>query len=145
MGTPAGNSRMAGTPGAPLPPATGKFAQCVSSSALSLFADEDDKPGTLACCLAVFGYSVALATESRHAAIVDMPAVATLSHASPDTWDILPPVQPNEWQASKADAPTGHALDGFAQLHRHGLGTELAFGGVFVLPMTLTLHSFLIV
>ena len=38
-------------------------------------------------------------------------------------------------------APAGHALDGFAQRHRHGLGTELAFGGVFVLPMTLTLHS----
>jgi hypothetical protein len=35
-------------------------------------------------------------------------------------------------------------LDGFAQ-QRHGLGTELAFGGVFVLPMTLTLHSFVIV
>ena len=98
---------------------------------------------TLAFCLAVFGYGVALATESRHAAIVDMPAVATLSHASPDTWDTLPPVQPNDWRASTADAPIGHALDGFA--HRHGLGTELAFGGVFVLPMTLTLHSFVIV
>jgi hypothetical protein len=92
---------------------------------------------TLAFCLAVFGYGVALATESRHAAIVDMPAVATLSHASPDTWDTLPPVQPNDWRASKADAST--------QQHRHGLGTELAFGGVFVLPMTLTLHSFVIV
>ena len=92
---------------------------------------------TLACCLAVFAYGVALATESRHAAIVDMPATATLSHASPETWDTLPPVQPKGWQTSKADAST--------QQHRHGLGTELAFGGVFVLPMTLTLHSFVIV
>ena len=100
---------------------------------------------TLALCLAALAHGIALATESRHAAIVDMPAVATLSHASPDTWDTLPPVQPKDWRASKADAPTGHALDGFAQQHRHGLGTELAFGGVFVLPMTLTLHSFLIV
>ena len=56
----------------------------------------------LACCLAVFGYSVALATESRHAAIVDMPAVATLSHASPDSWHTLPPVQPNGVRTPKA-------------------------------------------
>jgi hypothetical protein len=100
---------------------------------------------TLACCLAIFACGIALANEPRHAAIVDMPAVATLSHASPDTWDTLPPVQPNDWRASKTDAPTGHALNGFARQHRHGLGTELAFGGVFVLPMTLTLHSFVIV
>ena len=94
---------------------------------------------TLALCLAVLGCGLAFANVSRHSAIVDMPAAVTLSHASPDTWDTLPPVQP-----SKADALTGHALDGFAQ-HRHGLGTELAFGGVFVLPMTLTLRSFVIV
>ena len=54
---------------------------------------------TLACCLAVFASGVALATESRHAAIVDMPAVATLSHASPDTWHTLPPVH-------RSDRPT---------------------------------------
>jgi hypothetical protein len=99
----------------------------------------------LALCLTVFAYGIALANESRHAAIVDTPEVANLSHASPDTWQTLPPVQPNDWRASKADAPTGHALNGFAQQHRQGLGTELAFGGVFVLPMTLALHSFVIV
>ena len=92
---------------------------------------------TLACCLAVFGYGVALATEPRHAAIVDTPAVPNLSHASPETWDTLPPVQPNDWRASKADAST--------QQHRYDLGTELALGGVVVLPMTLTLRSFVIV
>ena len=73
---------------------------------------------TLACCLAVFGYGVALATESRHAAIVDMPEVATLSHASPDTWHTLPQVQPNDVRTTKAlllaqveakcDASPGH-------------------------------------
>jgi hypothetical protein len=51
---------------------------------------------TLALCLAALAHGIALATESRHAAIVDMPAVATLSHASPDTWHTLPPVQPND-------------------------------------------------
>jgi len=98
---------------------------------------------TLGFCLAILACGVASASEAQHSAIVDMPEVATLSHASPDTWDTLPPA--NDWRASKADAPIGHALDGFAQEHRHGLGTELAFGGVFVLPMTLTLHSFVIV
>jgi len=92
---------------------------------------------TLGFCLAILACGVASANEAQHSAIVDMPEVATLSHASPDTWDTLPPVQPNDRRASKADAST--------QQHRHGLGTELAFGGVFVLPMTLTLHSFVIV
>src|SRR6185295_6706132 len=48
---------------------------------------------TLAFCLAVFAYGGTLANESRHSVIVDMPAVATLSHASRDTWDRLPPIQ----------------------------------------------------
>jgi len=79
----------------------------------------------LALWLAASAYGVALASESRHAAIVDMPKVVTLTYASPDTWQTLPPVQPNEWRASNADARTGQALNGFAQ-HRQGLGTELA-------------------
>jgi hypothetical protein len=80
----------------------------------------------LALFLAVSVCGVASATESRHSAIVDMPAVATLSHASPDTWHTLPPVQPNDWRTSTAAARTGHALNDFAQQHR--LGTELTFG-----------------
>jgi hypothetical protein len=48
----------------------------------------------LALCLAASVYGVALANESRHAATVDMPEVITLTHASPDTWNTLPPVQP---------------------------------------------------
>ena len=51
------------------------------------------------CCLsrnlllleAVFGYCVALATKSRHAAIVDMPKVVTLTHASPPRYLANPP------------------------------------------------------
>ena len=82
---------------------------------------------TLAFCLAVFGCGIALANETRHSAIVDMPEVAILSHASPDTWDTLPPVQPNDWRTSNCDACTGHALNNFAQERRQGLGTELAF------------------
>jgi hypothetical protein len=82
---------------------------------------------TLGFCLAVFGCGIALASEAQHAAIVDMPAVATLSHASPDTWDTLPPVQPNDWQIANADACAGPGLNRFAQQHRHGLGTELVF------------------
>jgi hypothetical protein len=50
----------------------------------------------LALWLAASVYAVAIANESRHSAIVDMPHVITLTHASPETWDTLPPVQPNE-------------------------------------------------
>ena len=57
---------------------------------------------TFAFCLAVSAYGIALASESRHAAIVDMPEVATLSHASPDTWHTLPPVQPDDVRTTKA-------------------------------------------
>ena len=57
---------------------------------------------TFAFCLTVSAYGIALASESRHAAIVDMPEVATLSHASPDTWHTLPPVQPNDVRTTTA-------------------------------------------
>jgi hypothetical protein len=50
---------------------------------------------TLALCLAAPVYGLATANESRHAATDDKPETATLTHASPDTWDALPPVQPN--------------------------------------------------
>ena len=71
---------------------------------------------TLAFCLAVFAYGGTLANESRHSVIVDMPAVATLSHASPDTWDTLPPIQQER-------RPLTFAHYDFAP--RRGLGTEL--------------------
>jgi hypothetical protein len=51
---------------------------------------------TLAICFAVVACGIALANEPRHSAIVDMPEVATLSRASPETWHTLPPVQPND-------------------------------------------------
>jgi hypothetical protein len=64
---------------------------------------------SLALCLAALAHGIALANESRHAAIVDMPEVITLSHASPDTWHTLPPVQPNDeptsTEASNLRAP----------------------------------------
>ena len=84
------------------------------------------KTVTLGLCLAVFAYGIALANESPHAVIVDMPEVATLSHATPDTWHTLPPVEPNGLRTSNADACTAHAPSDFAQQHRHGLSTELA-------------------
>jgi len=43
------------------------------------------KTVTLGLCLAVFAYGIALANESPHAAIVYMPEVAILTHASPET------------------------------------------------------------
>ena len=43
----------------------------------------------LALCLTVFAYGIALANESPHAAIVYMPEVAILTHASPETWPTL--------------------------------------------------------
>jgi hypothetical protein len=60
----------------------------------------------LAFCLATSVYGSALANESHHAAIVDMPEVITMTHASPDTWHTLPPVQPN-------DEPTSTAASNF--------------------------------
>jgi hypothetical protein len=36
----------------------------------------------------------AVASESRHSVVVDTPEVITLTHATPDTWHTLPPVQP---------------------------------------------------
>jgi hypothetical protein len=96
------------------------------SNVLRLGFDATMKALLLALCLAA-SYGVALANESRHSVIVDMPEVITLTHASPNTWHTLLPVQPNEGPTSYADARTGHALSHFAQQHRHGLGTELAF------------------
>ena len=46
----------------------------------------------LSLWLALSVYDVAIASESQHSVIVDMPKVVTLTHASPDTWDTLPPV-----------------------------------------------------
>jgi len=51
------------------------------------------KPVLLALWLAASVHGVAVANESRHAATVDMPEVITLTHATPDTWYTLPPVQ----------------------------------------------------
>ena len=56
----------------------------------------------LALCLTASACGVAFANESRHSAIVDMPAVITLTHATPDTWHTLLPVQPNDEPISTA-------------------------------------------
>jgi hypothetical protein len=64
---------------------------------------------TLALWLAASAYGVALASESRHAVIVDMPKVINLNHASPDTWHTLPPVP-------SKDVPTTTAALLFAQV-----------------------------
>jgi hypothetical protein len=84
----------------------------------------------LSLWLAAAGCGGAIAKESHHSAIVDMPEVITLSHASPDTWHTLPPVQPNDWPTSNLDARKEHAANDFTQQHRQGLGTEHAFLGM---------------
>ena len=61
----------------------------------SLRFDATMKAIPLAFCLAASVYGVAIGSESRHSVIVDMPRVITLTHASPDSWQTLPPVQPN--------------------------------------------------
>jgi hypothetical protein len=81
----------------------------------------------LSLWLAAAGYGGALAKESHHSVIVDMPKVMTLTHASPDTWHTLPPIQANDWPTSNLDARKEHAANDFEQQHRHGLGTELGF------------------
>jgi hypothetical protein len=59
----------------------------------------------LSLWLAAAGCGVAIANESRHSAIVDMPEVMTLTHASPDTWDTLPPVQANDCSRPEHSRP----------------------------------------
>jgi hypothetical protein len=62
---------------------------------------------TLALWLAASANGVALASESRHAVIVDMPKVISLTHASPDTWHTLQPVQPYDESTSTATSDFG--------------------------------------
>jgi hypothetical protein len=64
----------------------------------------------LALCLATSVYGIATANESRHSVIVDMPEVITLTHASPDTWNTLPPVQPNDEPTSTVTSAFGVQL-----------------------------------
>jgi hypothetical protein len=66
------------------------------SNVLRLGFEATMKALVLALWLALSVYGVAIASESQHSVIVDMPEVATLTHASPDTWHTLPPVQPND-------------------------------------------------
>jgi hypothetical protein len=50
------------------------------------------------------GASLAEHADEIHAALVDMPCVIDMSHASPDTWDTLPsPVDP--FEQLRAPAP----------------------------------------
>jgi hypothetical protein len=49
----------------------------------------------LALCLAASACEWPLRTRPVISAIVDMPEVITLTHASPDSWHTLPPVEPN--------------------------------------------------
>ena len=81
----------------------------------------------LTLCLAASAWGVAFANEPRHSATFDMPKVISLTHASPDTWHTLPPIQANDWPTSNLDARKEHAANDFEQQHRHGLGTELGF------------------
>jgi hypothetical protein len=48
----------------------------------------------LSLWLAVSLCGSAVATETQHSVVVDTPEVITLTHATPDTWHTLPPVQP---------------------------------------------------
>jgi hypothetical protein len=84
----------------------------------------------LALCLAALAHGIALANESQHAAIVDMPKVITLTHASPDTWYTLPPVQPDEQTPTAAYDRRERLV--FAQLSRLelrcGAESTYAFG-----------------
>jgi len=58
----------------------------------------------------------AVATESQHSVVVDKPEVITLTHAAPDTWHTLPPVQQNEPTSTAASHPRGPLV--FVQLAR---------------------------
>ena len=70
----------------------------------------------LALCLTASACGVAFANESRHSATVDMPAVITLTHATPDTWHTLLPVQPNDRPTLTAASAFGDPV--FGQVSR---------------------------
>src|SRR4029450_13311538 len=74
------------------------------------------KPVLLAIWLAASVCGVAFADASHHAAIVDMPKVITLSHATPDTWHTLLPVQPNDEPTLTAASAFGDPV--FGQVSR---------------------------
>jgi hypothetical protein len=97
----------------------------------------------LALWLAGSVYGVAIASESRHSVIVDMPEVVTLTHASPDTWSSLPPVHPNDESKSTA-RPTFGAPLVFGQVGRLQLrsctgSTHVPRNGLALVELTLAI------
>ena len=74
------------------------------SNVLRLGFQATMKALVLSLRLALSVYGVAIASEPQHSVIVDMPKVVTLTHASPDTWHTLPPVQRNGGSTSTASA-----------------------------------------
>jgi hypothetical protein len=95
----------------------------------------------LALCLATSVYGVTIASEPRHSAIVDMPRVATLTHASPDTWHTLPPVHPNDEPTSTAASDFG-APSVFGQvglLEPRCDSSDLPRNGLSLVELTLTI------
>src|SRR4029450_3785239 len=58
----------------------------------------------------------AVATESGHSVVVDTPEFITLTHATPDTWHTLLPVQPNDMPTLTAASAFGDPV--FGQVSR---------------------------
>jgi hypothetical protein len=95
----------------------------------------------LALCLAASVCGVASANDTRHSAIVDMPEVTTLTHASPDTWYTLPPVHPNDELTSTAASDFG-APSVFGQVGPLELrcdSTDLPRNSLSLVELTLTI------
>jgi hypothetical protein len=95
----------------------------------------------LALCLATSVYGVTIASEPRHSAIVDMPRVATLTHASPDTWHTLPPVHPNDEPTSTAASDFGAQLvfGQVGRVHPRCESTDVSRNGLSLVELTLTI------
>ena len=94
----------------------------------------------LALCLAASAGGVASANETRHSAIVDMPEVTTLTHASPDTWHTLPPDHPNDeptTAASDFGAPSVFGQVGL--LEPRCDSSDLPRNGLSLVELTLTI------
>jgi hypothetical protein len=97
---------------------------------------------TLALWLAASAYGVALASESRHAVIVDMPKVITMSHATPDTWHTLLPVQPNDKPTSTATSAFGDPVFGqVSRLQPKCRSTDVSRNGLSLLEFFDADHS----
>jgi hypothetical protein len=61
--------------------------------------------GAVVCAPASLHFAYAGNLDEVHSVVVDMPQTISMSHASPDTWDTLPAVHPDELSPATGQWP----------------------------------------